>query len=151
MKTVALEGAKSAKEKPIQRWRSSVFDIAEAWRSNLLWRDDYVFWTARGLSKTGTLQPHDEVLLELPKFLSRDEVLWLFSQLQQSLRPTLEWRGEFLALFPQVSLADLPPPLYDEEAAMREAKVAYEQALRERAEYERLHGNWPGPDDPIPF
>jgi len=120
--------------------------IAEDWRSNLVWRDDYVFWTVRGLSKTGSLEPHDDVLLELPKILSREEALWLYGQLQQSLRPTLEWRDEFLALFPQVSLADLPPPLYDEEEAMRDAKAA-------RAESERRYGK-PGPclpDEEIPF
>jgi hypothetical protein len=82
-------------------------------------------------------------------------VLWLYAQLQQSNRPTLEWRDEFLALFSQVSHADLPSPLYDEEAALREAESAHAKATRERAaaeaEYVRRHGALPGPDDPIPF
>jgi hypothetical protein len=130
-------------------------DLVTAWRVNEPWRTDFVFWATRELSKTGDLGAHAHVLRELAGGLLADEVLWLFTQLQQSLRPTLEWRDEFLALFPQVSLADLPPPLYDEDAAMREAEAAHEAAERERAEaekeYVRRHGALPGPDDPIPF
>ena len=92
-------------------------DIAESWRSNFPWRDDYVFWTARGLSKTGSLEPHDEVLLELAKVLSRDEALWLYAQLQNSRRSEFEWRAEFLWLFPQVSPADLPALPFGETLA----------------------------------
>jgi hypothetical protein len=88
---------------------AGVSDVLESWRSNLPWRDDYVFWSARGLSKTGSLEPHDEVLLELGKFLSREEALWLYTQLQKSRRSESEWRAEFLWLFRQVSPADLPP------------------------------------------
>jgi hypothetical protein len=107
------------------------------------------------LSKHGDLGCHAHVLRELASGLDRDEVLWLFSQLQQSLRATLEWRDEFLALFPQVSLSDLPPPLYDEEEHMRRSEARRAAAERERAEaeaeYIRQHGALPGPDDPIPF
>jgi hypothetical protein len=88
---------------------ADVSDVLASWRSNLPWRDDYVFWTARALSKTGSLEPHDEVLLELGKLLSREEALWLYAQLQKSRRSESEWRAEFLWLFRQVSPADLPP------------------------------------------
>jgi hypothetical protein len=86
--------------------------VADDWRSNLRWRDDYVFWTARGVSKTGSLGPHDEDLLELGRLLTRDEAIWLYGQIRdQSRRCEGEWRAEFLWLFPQVSPTDLPPLL----------------------------------------
>ena len=94
-------------------------DYLTAWRTHEVWRDNFVSNAARELSKHGDLGCHAHVFRELGGGLRRDEVLWLFAQLQQSLRATLEWRDEFLALFPQVSLADLPPPLYDEAAAIR--------------------------------
>ena len=84
--------------------------VAEDWRSNRVWRDDYVFWTARGVSKTGSLEPHDEVLLELARVLTPEEAVWLYGQLRaQSRRGEGEWRAEFLWLFPQVRPSDLPP------------------------------------------
>jgi hypothetical protein len=130
-------------------------DFVTAWRTHDEWRDDFVANATRELSKHGDLGCHAHVLRELAGGLGRDEVLWLFGQLQRSLRATLEWRDEFLALFPQVSLADLPPPLYDEEAAMRWAAKQRAATERERAEaeaeYIRQHGALPGPDDPIPF
>jgi hypothetical protein len=46
---------------------------------------------------------------KLGKFLSREEALWLYTQLQKSRRSESEWRAEFLWLFRQVSPADLPP------------------------------------------
>ena len=94
-------------------------DFLTAWRTHDEWRDDFVANAARELSKHGDLGCHAHVLRELARDLRRDEVLWLFAQLQKSLRVTLEWRDEFLDLFPQVSMADLPPPLYDEDEHMR--------------------------------
>jgi hypothetical protein len=86
-------------------------DILEDWRSNLRWRDHYVSWMTRGLSKTGSIGT-DEVLPELSQVLSRDEVLWLYARLQESRRWEGEWRDEFLGIFSQVGPADLPsiPP-----------------------------------------
>ena len=88
-------------------------DIGKTWRSNIEWRDDYVFWTARGVSKTGSLEPHDHELLELGRELAREEALWFYCQIRgQSRRCEGEWRAEFLWLFPQVGVLDLPalPP-----------------------------------------
>jgi hypothetical protein len=117
----AFEGA------PLLRPRAdasaATVGYAEAWRSNTEWRDDFVSNAARELSKHGELGCHAHVLRELAGSLQRDEVLWLFAQLQQSQCGTLEWRDEFLALFPQVSLSDLPQPLYDEEAARNSRHV----------------------------
>ena len=129
-------------------------DFLTAWRTHDEWRDDFVADATRELSKHGDLGCHAHVLRELAGGLHRDEVLWLFAQLQQSFRPTLEWRDEFLALFPQVSLADLPQPLSDEEAGMRWAEAQRTAAERERVEaeveYIRRQGTLPSPDD-IPF
>ena len=129
--------------------------FVEAWRTNTEWRDHFVENATRELSKHGELGCHAHVLRELACGLHRDEVVWLFAQLQRSLRATLEWRDEFLALFPQVSLTDLPQPLYDEEEAMRLAEAQHAADERARAEaeaeYIRQHGALPGPDDPIPF
>jgi hypothetical protein len=130
-------------------------DFLTAWRTHAEWRDHFLASATRELSKHGDLGCHSHVFQELAGGLNRDEVLWLFSQLQQSLRATLEWRDEFLGLFPQVSLSDLPPPLYDEEEHMRWSEAQRAAAERERAdaeaEYIRRHGTLPGPDDPIPF
>jgi hypothetical protein len=89
--------------------RVRVTDIAEVWRSNLPWRDDFVFWASRELSKTGSLAAHADTLRELGGGISRTEAVWLFSRLQEAGRPESEWRAEFVSLFPQVGLADLPP------------------------------------------
>ena len=130
-------------------------DWVTAWRTNLLARDDFVFHATRELSKTGDLGAHTHVFRELADGLRPDEVVWLYTQLQRSYRPTYEWQAEFLGLFPQVSRADLPPPIFDEEAAVRFAEQARAEAERDRAEaeaeYIRQHGALPGPDDPIPF
>ena len=84
-------------------------DVLKAWRSNPEWRDDSVFWTARGVSKHGGLG-QDDVMLELGRLLTLDEALWLYEQVRhQSRRGEGEWRAEFLGLFPQVGPADLPP------------------------------------------
>lgn len=83
--------------------------VGEDWRSNHAWRDDYVFWTARGVSKHGGLG-QDEVMLELGRVLTRDEALWFYGQVRDlSRRGEGEWRAEFLWLFPQVRPSDLPP------------------------------------------
>ena len=110
-------------------------DFVTAWRTHDEWRADFVANATRELSKHGDLGCHAHVLRELAGGLDRDEVLWLFAQFQRSYRATLEWRDEFLALFPQVALSDLPPPLFDEAVAIREADE---------------HGAVPDPDD-IPF
>lgn len=90
--------------------------VAEDWRSNHLWRDDYVFWTARAVSKGGDLGGHDEVLVELGRVLTRAEAVWFYCQIRdQSGRAEGEWRAEFLWLFPQVSPSDLPSLLPGEE------------------------------------
>jgi hypothetical protein len=129
-------------------------DFVTAWRTHDEWRADFVANATRELSKHGDLGCHAHVLLELAAGLDRGEVLWLFAQLQRSYRPTLEWRDEFLTLFPQVALSDLPPPLFDEAVAIRQAEEARATAERERAEaeteYTRRHGALPDPDD-IPF
>lgn len=84
-------------------------DVLTAWRINLEWRDDFVFWTARGVSKHGCLG-QDAVMLELVQVLTRDEALWFYKQVRdQSRRAEGEWRAEFLWLFRQVSQSDLPP------------------------------------------
>jgi hypothetical protein len=86
-----------------------VASVAEDWRSNHTWRDDYVVWTARGVSKHGGLG-QDDIMLELGRVLTRDEALWLYGQVRdQSRRCEGDWRAEFLWLFPQVEPADLPP------------------------------------------
>jgi len=129
-------------------------DFLTAWRTHAEWRDHFLASATRELSKHGELGCHAHVFRELAG-LNRDEVLWLFSQLQQSLRATLEWRDEFLALFPQVSLSDLPPPLFDEEEHMRWSEVQHAAAEQERAqaeaEYIWQHGALPDSDDPIPY
>jgi hypothetical protein len=125
-------------------------DLVTAWRTNEAWRDDFVFWAARDLSKTGDLGAHDQVLQELAASLYREEVLWFYAQLQKSRRPTTEWQAEFLRLFPQVTRGDLPPSIIDEEKAAREAEA---QRAADEARYEPKlsHGPWPDPDGPIPF
>jgi hypothetical protein len=130
-------------------------DFVTAWQTHAEWREDFLANATRELSKTGDLGGHAHIYRELAGGLDRCEVLGLFARLQRSYRPTLEWRDEFLAMFPQVSLSDLPSPLFDEEAATREAEATHVAAERERseavAEYVRRHGALPGPDDPIPF
>jgi hypothetical protein len=85
-------------------------DVGQAWRSNPDWRDDYVFWTARCVSKGGDLGGHDDVLLELGRVLTREEAVWHYSQIRnQSRRSEGQWGAEFLWLFPQVGPSDLPP------------------------------------------
>jgi hypothetical protein len=94
----------------VRHREASVEDVAKAWRSHTEWRDDYVFWTARCVSKGGDLGVHDEVLLELGQVLTRDEAIWFYGQIRdQSRRSEGEWRAEFLWLFPQVRHSDLPP------------------------------------------
>ena len=84
-------------------------DVASAWRTSAEWRDDYVFWTARGVSKHGGIG-QDEVMLELGRTLTRDEALWFYGQIRdQSRRSEGEWRAEFLWVLKQVALPDLPP------------------------------------------
>lgn len=84
-------------------------DVAAAWRTNPVWRDDYVFWTARGVSKHGGLG-QDDVMLELGRILTREEALWFYGRIRdQSRRGEGEWRAEFLWLFTQVTSSDLPP------------------------------------------
>jgi hypothetical protein len=131
--------------------RETMSDLVTAWRTNEPWREDFVFWATRELSKTGDLGAYAHCMRELATGLRTDEVLWLYAQLQKSYRLTCEWQAEFLDLFPQVSRDDLPPPIFDEDAAIRFAEEARAKAERERAEYEWLHGPYPGPDDPIPF
>lgn len=116
-------------------------DAVTAWRTNELWRDDFVFWATRELSKTGDLGAHAHVMQELAVGLRRDEVLWFYAELQKSYRVTCEWQAEFLALFPQVSRDDLPAPIFDEEEAIRYAKEQFAKAVAPEC----------GPDDPIPF
>jgi hypothetical protein len=117
-----------------------VADVADGWRSNLGWRDDYVFWTARGVSKTGGLGPHDEVLLELGRVLTRAEAVWFYGQIRdQSRRAEGEWRAEFLWLFPQVRPSDLPTLPLDERLE------EYPRPARPAA------ASTPVPDIEIPF
>ena len=126
-------------------------DIGSDWRTNEAWRDDFVFWARRELSKTGDLGAHAEVLRELAEALRPDEILWLYAELQKSYRVTCEWQAEFLALFPEIAASELPPPIFDEEAAVRKSDEMRAKSEQELAEWVRLHGRLPGPDDPIPF
>jgi hypothetical protein len=85
-------------------------DVATDWRTNIVWRDDYVFWTALGVSKTACIGPPDEVLLELGRVLTREEAVGLYGQIRDMCaRSEGEWRAEFLWWFPQVAPSDLPP------------------------------------------
>jgi hypothetical protein len=89
---------------------SATVGYVEAWRSNREWRDDFVSNAARELSKHGDLGCHEHVFQELAVGLNPGEVVSLYLRLRESRRPEFEWRSQFLALFPQVKPADLPPP-----------------------------------------
>jgi hypothetical protein len=121
-------------------------DIVTAWRTHHQWRDDFVFWVTREVSKCGSLCAYAHVLRELADALTPAEVVWLYERVRESRRPEFEWRGQFLALFPQAGPAGLPPPLVDEAEERRQAALARERSLR-------VYGR-PGPcaaDEDIPF
>lgn len=106
-------------------------NLLTLWRTDEAWRNDFASWVAREVSKTGGLDSHLNTLRELAGELTTAEVVWLYDRIRATGRPEIEWRGQFLKVFPDIVPTDLPPPLIDEAEERRQSEAAREQALKE--------------------
>jgi len=118
--------------------------VYQAWLTNREWRELFLYYLVKDLSKTGSLAAHEDELRALACSLPQKDALDLYSHLQLSHRPDYEWRGEFLSMFPGLIESTLPAPRIDEA---EDRRIAEDE--RAAAELDR-----PAPgmaDEDIPF
>jgi len=119
------------------------------WREIPKERQCFIDDAVRELSKIGSLCAFEHCFRMLACHISAEEALLLYADLQRSMRLTCEWKDEFLEIFTQVSSSELPPPIFDEEKACREAKEMLRQA--EASIKNAKPENPDGADGDIPF
>ena len=95
-----------------------------AWQSDPQTRQLFVSEVKRELSKTGSLEAFTDYLSMLASHMSKDDVVDLFAEFQESKRPEFEWKQDFLSLFSNVAECDLPAPIVDDDEARRVANEA---------------------------